>query len=455
MAKNITLLGASYSNVPAVELPQTGGGTAKFTDTSPTTATDSDVASGKIYFKADGSQSTGTASGGGGGAVVVTDTTDAHGGTIREITAVDISSDTVTAAALLSGYTAHDNTGTAVSGSIATKTSSDLSASGDTVTVPAGYYASQATKAVASTTHPNPTVSVNSSTGLITASHTQTAGYVSAGTTTATEQLSVKTSSDLEKSGATVTAPAGYYPSSASATVSSGSATAPASISGSSATVSTGTNTLTLSKTVSVTPSVSAGYVSSGTAGNSSVSLTASVTTKGATTYSPSASAQTIASGTYLTGTQTIEAVTTTNLTAANIVSGVTVQVGSASDPDSVLSVTGTASGGGSKNTQTAQSTSRATSSTYTSVISLTCSKTGKYDVYWSCMRSSTGGTNGSQLYIAGSAYGSAQTTFTNHVQTIHLSNVSISNNQTVAVYARSRGSNYYAYVPQLTIVEA
>ena len=67
MAKNITLLGASYSNVPAVNLPQTGGGTARFTDTSPTTATDSDVASGKIYFKSDGSQSTGTSSGGGGG----------------------------------------------------------------------------------------------------------------------------------------------------------------------------------------------------------------------------------------------------------------------------------------------------------------------------------------------------------------------------------------------------
>lgn len=67
MAKNITLLGASYSDVPAVNLPQTGGGTARFTDTSPTTATDSDVASGKIYIKADGTQSTGTASGGGGG----------------------------------------------------------------------------------------------------------------------------------------------------------------------------------------------------------------------------------------------------------------------------------------------------------------------------------------------------------------------------------------------------
>lgn len=32
MAKNITLLGASYSDVPAVTLPQTGGGTATFYD---------------------------------------------------------------------------------------------------------------------------------------------------------------------------------------------------------------------------------------------------------------------------------------------------------------------------------------------------------------------------------------------------------------------------------------
>lgn len=34
MAQNITLLGASYSDVPAVDLPKTGGGTARFTDIS-------------------------------------------------------------------------------------------------------------------------------------------------------------------------------------------------------------------------------------------------------------------------------------------------------------------------------------------------------------------------------------------------------------------------------------
>ncbi len=76
MAKNITLLGASYSDVPAVNLPQTGGGTARFTDTSVTTCEDSDVASGKIYIKADGSIGTGTASGGGGGINI---TQDANG----------------------------------------------------------------------------------------------------------------------------------------------------------------------------------------------------------------------------------------------------------------------------------------------------------------------------------------------------------------------------------------
>lgn len=32
MAQNITLMGASYSDVPAVVLPKTGGGTATFID---------------------------------------------------------------------------------------------------------------------------------------------------------------------------------------------------------------------------------------------------------------------------------------------------------------------------------------------------------------------------------------------------------------------------------------
>lgn len=126
--------------------------------------------------------------------------------------------------------------------------------------------------------------------------------------------------SDLSASGATVTVPAGLYASQATKSVASGSATAPSTISGSSASVSTGTNTITLSKSVSVTPTVSAGYVSSGTAGNASVSLTASVTTKAAATITPGTTNQTISSGTYLTGAQTISG--DANLVAGNIVAG-------------------------------------------------------------------------------------------------------------------------------------
>ncbi len=138
-----------------------------------------------------------------------------------------------------------------------------------------------------------------------------------------TGTIATKTGTDISASGDTVTVPSGYYATSASKAVASGSASAPATISGSTATLSTGTNTLTLSKTISVTPVVSAGYVSSGTATNSSVSLTASVTTKGAATYTPSTSAQTIASGTYLTGAQTISG--DINLVASNIKSGVSI----------------------------------------------------------------------------------------------------------------------------------
>lgn len=67
------------------------------------------------------------------------------------------------------------------------------------------------------------------------------------------------------------------------------------------------------------------------------------MTEKAAATYTPSGSAQTINAGQYLAGAQTIEAVKVTNLQAPNIVAGVTIKVGSATDDDSVAAVTGTA----------------------------------------------------------------------------------------------------------------
>ena len=160
-----------------------------------------------------------------------------------------------------------------------------------------------------------------------------------------------------------------------------GTATAPTTISGTSATVSTGTNTLTLSKTVSNTPQVTAGYIASGTAGNSSVSLTANVTTKGTATITPTTSNQTIASGTYLTGTQTISG--DANLVAGNIKSGTT-----------IFGVTGTYSGGGGSLTvATKTATLNATSQT------LSFSSLSGQPKYWFLRATTNVSSSGSTTY--------------------------------------------------------
>ena len=149
-------------------------------------------------------------------------------------------------------------------------------------------------------------------------------------------------------------------------------------------------------------------------------------------------------------GTASFVDVTDTTAAAADVASGKYFYTAAG------VRTAGTSSGGGSsKNVQTNQSTSRTSSTSLTSVNSLTCSTAGTYDVYWTCDRSSTSGTWSSRLYLGGTAYGSEQTTWSNHVQTVHLSNVSISANQTVAVYVKARGTNYYGYAPQLTIVQS
>ena len=280
----------------------------------------------------------------------------------------------------------------------------------------------------------------------------------------------------------------------------SGSVTAPASISGSSATVSTGTNTLTLTKTVSVTPSVTtAGYVSSGTAGNSSVSLSASVNTRsssdlsasGATVTAPAgyyanAASKSVASGTagtptatkgtvsnhsvsvtpsvtnstgYITGsTKTGTAVT---VSASELVSGSETKTENGTyDVTNLAELVVNVSGGGgtSKNTQVVQGTTRTTSSTMTAIgAEMTVSKAGKYDIYWSGVRTNTSSsyTYATRLYIDGTAYGTENTTWSNHVQNNHLTAISLTANQKLRVYGRcSRGSSYYIYAPTLVIVE-
>lgn len=70
---------------------------------------------------------------------------------------LDVSSDTVAADKVLYGYTAHKADGSTVTGNIATKTSSDMTVNGGTVTAPGGYYASAQSKSVANGTITNNT----------------------------------------------------------------------------------------------------------------------------------------------------------------------------------------------------------------------------------------------------------------------------------------------------------
>lgn len=319
-------------------------------DITGTTATASDVAQGKVFYAANGTQQTGTAVMGGGSAISVVDTTDSHGGTIRTITAVDLSADTVTAATLLQGYTAHDRlgnaiTGTASSGSVSlqTKTNINPSTSSQTITPDSGY------DGLAS-------VQIN-------AMPTGTAG-----TPTATK-----------------------------GTVSNHS--------------------------VTVTPSVtnSTGYITGGTKTGTAVTVSASELVSGSETKTEN--------GTYdVTNLETL---------VVNVPTG----------------------GGDGKNAQIALGVGRVASSSYAEVSgqSITVGKTGTYDVYWCGWRTSTSGTSGSQLYINGTAYGSAQTSFSSfsNAQTVHLSNVSLTQGQTIAVRARSRNTSYYMYIYNLTIIEA
>lgn len=221
--------------------------------------------------------------------------------------------------------------------------------------------------------------------------------------------ITQRSSSDLTASGATITAPAGYYASQASKSVASGTAGTPTATKGS-----------VSNHSISVTPSVTntAGYITGGTKTGTAVTVSASELVSGSETKT--------ANGTY--------------------------------DVTNLASLVVNVSSGSSKNVQVLQSTSRTNASSLTKVLGdLTVSKTGTYDIYWSGGRSntSTSYTWGTRLYVDGTGYGTENTTWSNNCQSNHLSNVSLTANQKLSVYARGRTGSYYTFAPMLVIIES
>lgn len=165
---------------------------------------------------------------------------------------------------------------TYVGSGITRRSSSDLTASGATVTVPGGYYSAQASKAVSTGSEGTPTASkgtVSNHAVTVTPSVTNTAGYISGGTHTGTG-VSV-TASELVSGTYTISASGSHNVTNyATASVASGSATA-------SATKGTVSN-----HSVTVTPSVTrtAGYITSGSANGTVVTVSASELVSGSQT---------------------------------------------------------------------------------------------------------------------------------------------------------------------------
>ena len=274
MAQNITLMGANYPDVPAVELPKTGGGTAKFTDVTDTTATPSDVLNTKYFYNANGERKQGTNPGGGTVTLqtkskTYTPTESQQTETITPDTGYDgLSEVDITVNAISSTY---------VGTGITRRSSSDMTASGATVTAPAGYYENAGSKVVASGTEGTPTATkgtVSNHAVSVTPSVTNVAGYIQGGTRTGTA-VSVSASELVSGTLNITSSGTKDVTNYASASVAAGTAGTPTASKGS-----------VSNNSVSVTPSVTntAGYISSETKTGTAVTVTASELVSGSET---------------------------------------------------------------------------------------------------------------------------------------------------------------------------
>lgn len=112
---------------------------------------------------------------------------------------------------LLEGVQLIGQDGGIVSGKIPKKTASDITVSGAMMTVPAGYYENQSLHSVSMASLASPSISEVDDSGKITASVTQTAGYVDAGTKKTTRQLATQAAEDYTPGAYDLVIPSGKY----------------------------------------------------------------------------------------------------------------------------------------------------------------------------------------------------------------------------------------------------
>lgn len=165
---------------------------------------------------------------------------------------------------------------TYVGSGITRRDSTDLTASGATVTVPSGYYESQASKAVASGTAGTPSATkgaVSNHSVSVTPSVTNTAGYIAGGTLTGTA-VSVSASELVSGTLSITSSGTKDVTNYASASVAAGGTTASA------------TKGSVSNHSVTVTPSVTrtAGFVTAGTSSGTAVTVSASELVSGSET---------------------------------------------------------------------------------------------------------------------------------------------------------------------------
>lgn len=116
---------------------------------------------------------------------------------------------TVTENDILAGKIAYGN-GVQIIGNIVTKTTDDLMVDGSMVIVPMGYYAAQTEKSVANGSVAISNITISSD-GMITASVTQSEGYISNGEISNTKQLTTIPATTYTPGTSDQTIPLGEY----------------------------------------------------------------------------------------------------------------------------------------------------------------------------------------------------------------------------------------------------